>query len=54
MPRLHTNEAIECSHCSMGDGVRDREMATEPTLDTEDQTGVEMEKEGLGLMTFMF
>jgi len=51
---LHTNEAIECSQCSMGDGVQRHEMDIEHMLDTEDITGVGMEKEDLGPTMFMF
>ena len=50
---LHTNEAIEYSQCSMGDGVQHRVQVTARMVDTGNITGVEMAKEDLGPTMFM-
>ena len=50
----HTNEATECLECRMGVGAHHHAQPFEHTPNTENRTGVEMEKADRGRMTFMF
>ena len=51
---LHIDGVIKCSLYNMADGVLRRDTLIEHIANTGNLTDVEMEREDLGLMMFMF